>query len=222
MQSLQPPLWRLKLGHHLPWAEFWTVALSPQFLQCTPCFLFSLLPILLLSQQVAWLWLPVEKTSNFPRNTAGKQHETEGEAFNFYGLCFQEFMHHLYLNSVSNEGGYFLNYLTRPIEYLRMQTNQSDLIRYSCTTFCPHLPPCKYHCWDRVLQVFSKHYCHDDGEGNLLYLNPWIDQEEASQLEEPWQDVDVLLICKRTVTVAQSKTDKSHQSHINWKHTKTD
>lgn len=184
MQSLQPPLWRLKPGHHLPWAEFWTVALSPQFLQCTPRFIFSLLPILLLSQQVAWLWLPIEKTSNFPRNTAGKQHETEGEALNFYGLCFQEFMHHLYLNFVSNGGG-----VTSSITWIDqlntwdvlftkgMQTNQSNLIRYSCTIFCRHLPPCKYHCWDGVLQVFSKHYCHDDGEGNLLYLNPWIDQE---------------------------------------------
>lgn len=40
--------------------------------------------------------------------------------------CFQEFMHHLYLNSVSNERGYFLNYLNRPIEYLRRAVYQGN------------------------------------------------------------------------------------------------
>lgn len=164
--SLQAPLWRLKLGHHLPWAEFWTVAMSPQFLQCTPGFFFSLLPILLLSQEAARLWLPVKKTPNFPKHQQEKCIKHRAGSVNllfyYYGISAA--------SSVWKIREFFFKDLTRPfvpsLKELQTALNGSlNLIR-------PHLPPRKHHRWDRVLQVFREHYCHDDGKSNLLYLNP--------------------------------------------------
>lgn len=135
MQSLQAPLWRLKLGHHLPWAEFWTVAMSPQFLQCTPGFFFSLLPILLLSQQAARLWLPVKKTPNFPKHQQEKciKHRAGSVKLLFYYYRISA------ASSVWKIREFFFNDLTRPfvpsLKELQTALNGSlNLIRYSVHT----------------------------------------------------------------------------------------
>lgn len=92
-----------------------------------------------------------------------------------------------------------------------------NILLYSYATFCRHCehsPPCSNSQGDWVLQMFGEQSCHDDGEGNLLNLNPQINQEKAKELQRPRQDVNALLIHQRTVTVTHSKSDESHHCYI--------
>lgn len=95
---------------------------------------------------------------------------------------------------------------------------------YYCTLTPPSVSTSKKHPparsddhKDWVLQVFGDESCHDDGEGDLLDLNPEINQEQAEQLQRPRQDVNALLIHQRTVTVTHGETDESHHCDVTWR-----